>query len=45
MITMTKKSSKGPPRILDQKQKKETVDLKGHLHLRTKLYQTEEENK
>jgi hypothetical protein len=27
------------------KQKKETVHLKGHLQLRTKLYQTEKENK
>jgi hypothetical protein len=45
MITMMKRSAKGPPRILDQKQKKETVCLKGHLQLRTKLYQIEKENK
>jgi hypothetical protein len=42
---MMKKSTKGPPRILDRKQKKETVHLKGHLQLKTKLYQTEKENK
>jgi hypothetical protein len=38
---MTKKLAKGPPKIMDQKQKKETVHLKAHLQLKTKLYQTE----
>jgi hypothetical protein len=42
---MKKKSAKGPPIILDWKQKNETVRLKGHLQLTTKLYQTEKENK
>jgi hypothetical protein len=42
---MMDKSTKGPPRILDQKQKNEIVRLKVHLQLKTKLYQTEKENK
>jgi hypothetical protein len=45
MITMMKKSAKGPPRILDQNQKNEVVRLKGHVQLRKKLYETEKENK
>jgi hypothetical protein len=45
MITLRKKSKKGPPRILMQKQKNETVHLKGHLQLKTKPYQTKKENK
>jgi hypothetical protein len=45
MITMRKRSAKGPPRILVRKQKKETVRLKGHLQLKTKPYQTKKENK
>jgi hypothetical protein len=45
MITLRKRSAKGPPRILVRKQKKETDRLKGHLQLKTKPYQTKKENK
>jgi hypothetical protein len=45
MINMMRRSAKGPPRILVQKQKKKTVRLKGHLPLKTKPYQTEKEIK
>ena len=42
---MMKRSAKDPPRNMGQKQKKETVHLKGHLKLKTKPYQIKEENK
>jgi hypothetical protein len=38
---MIKKSAKGPPKIMVQKLKNETDHLKGHLQLKTKLYQIE----
>jgi hypothetical protein len=45
MITMKKRSVKGPPRIWVLKQKKWTTHLKVHLQLRIKQKQIENESR